>query len=246
MLKAVFFDLDDTLLADQETYREALAATCVEAGRRCARLDTERLNAVYPEVATEMWLSFDLGTMQDSAQEIRTKVWTEALRRVGIEDSALAHDLATHYGAGRMASYRLFPDVRGTLERLHRRYHLGIITNGVTEIQREKIDRLGIEPFFDTILVSQEVGFAKPDRRIFERALGRVPCEPREAAMIGDSPDRDVAGARAVGMHALWVRTGKWQTRPDGTPVEEIAHALFDRLEELLPWLERTTATHGS
>ena len=49
--------------------------------------------------------------------------------------------------------WQLFPDVLSTLERLHRRFHLGIITNGMTEIQRNKIQRLGIEPYFDTAAV---------------------------------------------------------------------------------------------
>src|SRR5207247_1094310 len=162
------------------------------------------------------------------------------------EEAALVADLADHYGAGRQASYRLFPDVLSTLERLHRRFHLGIITNGMTEIQRNKIQRLGIEPYFDTVLISQEVGCLKPDPRIFELALSRVPCRPEEAVMIGDSPDRDVAGARAVGMHGRWVRPGRPR---DGRPgdrlgseeIQKIAHAIFDRLEELLPWLEQQT-----
>jgi HAD superfamily hydrolase (TIGR02253 family) len=246
MFKAIFFDLDDTLLDTHLTYREALAETCSVAARRRAGLHAERLAEVYHEVSAAMWRSFDLGQMKDSAAEVRVRVWTEALRQLGIEDEAMVADLADHYGAGRQASYRLFPDVLSTLDRLHRRFHLGIITNGMTEIQRNKIQRLGIEPYFDTVLISQEVGCLKPDPRIFELALARVPCRPEEAVMIGDSPDRDVAGARAVGMHALWVRTGRpREERPgdrlESPDIQRMAHAIFDRLEELLPWLEQRT-----
>src|SRR5207248_1885827 len=153
MLKAIFFDLDDTLLDAQTPYLEAIAATCAEAGRRCVGLDPG--------------------------------------------------------------------------------YHLGIITNGMTEIQREKIQRLGIEPYFDTILISQEVGITKPDPRIFRMAIERVPCEAREAVMIGDSPDRDIAGARAAGLIAVWVRTGWRKDLTPGSSDNEAAHAILDRLEEL-------------
>ncbi len=244
MLKAIFFDLDDTLLDTHATYQEAIAATCAAAARRRAGLDPRRLGEVYLAVAAEMWRSFDLGQMRESAEEIRLMVWREALRQAGFEGESLATGLADHYGAGRRAGHRLFPGALHTLERVHRRYHLGLITNGMTEIQHDKIRQLGIEPFFDTILVSQEVGFAKPDPRLFELALARVPCRPEEAVMIGDSPDRDIAGARAVGMHALWVRTGRPR---DGRPadqmedsaMQEAAHAIFDQLEELLPWLEQ-------
>jgi putative hydrolase of the HAD superfamily len=244
MLKAIFFDLDDTLLDTHLTYRVALAETCAEAARRHSELEADRLAEVYHEVSAAMWRSFDLGQMKESAAEIRVRVWTEALRQLGIADETLVADLADHYGAGRQASYRLFPDVLRTLDRLHRRFHLGIITNGMTEIQRNKIERLGIEPYFDTVLISQEVGCLKPDPRIFELALARVPCRPEEAVMVGDSPDRDIAGARAVGLHALWVRTGRPRegqpsSRQESQDVQNIAHAIFDRLEELLPWLEQ-------
>jgi FMN phosphatase YigB (HAD superfamily) len=88
------------------------------------------------------------------------------------------------------------------------------------------------------VLISQEVGITKPDPRIFRMALEGVPGQPHEAVMIGDSPDRDIAGARAVGMHALWVRTGRRQEPTDN----EAAHAILERLEELLPWLEQQTS----
>src|SRR5439155_11242228 len=132
--------------------------------------------AIYIEVSRAMWRSFDLGQMSESAEEVRVMVWSEALRQAGIDDPALAREIAVHYGAVRTASHRLFPDVLRTLDRLHRRYHLGIITNGMTEIQREKIQRLGLEPYFDIILISQEVGLTKPDPRLFRMAIERVPC----------------------------------------------------------------------
>jgi phosphoserine phosphatase len=245
MLKAIFFDLDDTLLDAQTPYLEAIAATCAEAGRRCPRLDPERLTALYIDVSRAMWRSFDLGQMSESAEEIRVMVWSEALRQAGIDDPALARDLALHYGAARRASHRLFPDTLRTLDRLHRRYHLGIITNGMTEIQRDKIQRLGLEPYFDTILISQKAGFTKPDPRIFHMAIERVPCQPHEAVMVGDSPDRDIAGARAAGLLAVWVRTG-WRRDPSpGASDDETAHAILDRLEALLPWLEQQTPREG-
>src|SRR5437868_12661857 len=99
MLKAIFFDLDDTLLDAQTPYREAIVATCAEAGRRCVGLDPERLTDIYIEVSRAMWRSFDLGQMSESAEEIRVMVWKEALRQLGIEDPALAHEIAVHYGA---------------------------------------------------------------------------------------------------------------------------------------------------
>jgi phosphoserine phosphatase len=219
MLKAIFFDLDDTLLVTDASYREAVAASCAEAARRCAAIHAERLQEMYLQVGRELWLSFDLPRMQESAVEIRRKIWAEALRRVGVEDEPLADFLGLHHAEERRAGYRLFPGALEVLKQLHGRCHLGIITNGLTEIQKEKIDRLGIEPYFDTLLISQEVGIAKPDAGIFQLALERVPCEPWEAVMVGDSLARDIAGARGAGMHSLWVRLGRpRELWPDPSP----------------------------
>ena len=108
------------------------------------RWSAARLNEVYLAVGREMWLSFDLTQMRESAAEIRVSVWREALRRVGIEDPEFVQGIADHYGDLRRAGYRLFPDVLDTLNRLHRRYHLGIITNGLTEVQHEKVRRFSV------------------------------------------------------------------------------------------------------
>jgi putative hydrolase of the HAD superfamily len=261
MLKAIFFDLDDTLLVTEPAHRDAVAASCAEAARRCSAIEVVDLEAAYLHVGREMWLSFDLPQMQESALEIRRQIWAAALERVGIRDERLADLLAAHHSEERRARYRLFPDALATLQRLHGRYHLGLITNGLTEIQREKIERLGIEGYFDTILISQQVGIAKPDAGIFQRALSQVPCEPWEAVMVGDSLARDIAGAQAAGLHTLWVRLGRarelWQdltpgpfpAREGGAEgggaglVEETVHAILEGLEELLPWLERQGGT---
>jgi putative hydrolase of the HAD superfamily len=251
MLKAIFFDLDDTLLVTDATHREAVTASCAEAARRCSAIDVGCLEAAYLEVGREIWLTSDLPQVRESAVEFRRKLWAAALERVGVRDEMLTDLLAAHHTEGRRAGYRLFPDALATLQRLHRRYYLGIITNGLTEIQREKIDRLGIEPYFDTILISQEVGIAKPDAGIFHQALSRARCEPWEAVMVGDSLARDIAGAQAAGMHSLWVRLGRpadvW---PDPFPAsvsdgpgstQRTDHAILERLADLLPWLERQT-----
>lgn len=252
MLKAIFFDLDDTLLVTDAAHREGVAASCAQAARQCAAIDAGDLEAAYLQVGRETWLAFDLPQMQESAIEIRRQLWALALERVGKRDERLATALAAHYTEERRNRYRAFPDALSTLQRLHGRYHLGIITNGLTEIQREKIDRLGIAPFFDTILISQRAGIAKPDARIFHRALSQVPCEPWQAVMIGDSLARDIAGGRAAGMHTLWIRLGRsrelWtDLSPGPSPARgevgigalpTTGHAVLECLSDLLPWLE--------
>ena len=107
----------------------------------------------------------------------------------------------------------------------------GIVTSG-PPTQQIKIDALGVRSHIDAIVVSDEVGFAKPDPRIFRRALRRLDVDPREAWFVGDHPVNDVAGATAIGMRAFWLRRAlEWPT--GHTPVG----AAIDSLDELLPLL---------
>jgi putative hydrolase of the HAD superfamily len=84
-------------------------------------------------------------------------------------------------------------------------YQLGIITNGKSEGQRDKIRALGIEHFFDCIVASGDIDIKKPDPRIFSTALNLLGCEPHEAIFVGDHPINDYAGAKAVGMTPIWL-----------------------------------------
>jgi putative hydrolase of the HAD superfamily len=88
---------------------------------------------------------------------------------------------------------------------LRERYPLGLVTNGASCLQHEKLDRSGLRPFFDVVVVSAEFGTGKPDASIFRYALSRL-AEPHEqAVMLGDSLDRDVDGALSAGLQAIWV-----------------------------------------
>jgi len=98
---------------------------------------------------------------------------------------------------------------------LRRERRVGLITNGFSDIQWAKIEQLGLRDLLDPLIVSQDVGFAKPDPRIFAVALERVGCSAEEAAHVGDSLADDVAGARGAGLFAVWLRP-QGRTLPPG------------------------------
>jgi len=81
---------------------------------------------------------------------------------------------------------------------------LGMITNGFTDFQWMNIKALGIDHYFDTILVSEQEGIKKPHKDIFLRALKALNVSAEESVYIGDHPENDVLGARGAGMHAVW------------------------------------------
>ena len=104
--------------------------------------------------------------------------------------------------------------VRAMLARLATRYRLGLVTNGTAETQRRKLEKLGLESAFDPVVISEEVGFKKPDERIFRVALDRLGSPAHRVAFVGDDPVADIAGAQALGMVA--VQVGK------GAPLEHV------------------------
>ena len=82
---------------------------------------------------------------------------------------------------------------------------LALVTNGSRRTQRMKIERFGLEPIFDAIFVEGELGFGKPDPRVYELALSRLGYSPAETWMVGDHLEWDVAAPQQLGIYGVWV-----------------------------------------
>lgn len=110
-------------------------------------------------------------------------------------------------------SEQIYPDTQKILKILSQKYKLGIIANQSAGTQ-ERIDNWNIGKYFDVVASSAELGFEKPDLRIFRIALGQANCNPENAVMIGDRIDNDVVPAKRLRMKTVWVRQGfaKFQT----------------------------------
>lgn len=135
----------------------------------------------------------------------RRATWARALEAQGVDDCALADALAERFAAERRARHRVFGDVEPALSELRERHPLGLVTNGASCLQHEKLDHSGLRPFFDVVIVSAEFGIGKPDASIFRHALSCL-VEPHEqAVMLGDSLARDIDGALSAGLQAIWV-----------------------------------------
>jgi putative hydrolase of the HAD superfamily len=144
----------------------------------------------------------------------------------------LADRLLTDYRARFPGACRLFPDVLKTLSSMRASgLKIGLITNGSFRMQSRKLESVALGSAFDTVLISDAEGISKPDVRIFLRALERLEVEPAAAAFVGDSPEVDIAGARAAGMRAIW-------RRDPGRSGTVEADAVIDRLADLVALLE--------
>lgn len=109
------------------------------------------------------------------------------------------------FRAGIVEHLHLDGRTRDMLERLKKRYRLGLVTNGTSATQRRKLRKLCLENLFDAVTISGEVGFKKPDPRAFQHALQQLGILPAAVIFVGDDPISDIAGARALGMIAVQV-----------------------------------------
>lgn len=102
----------------------------------------------------------------------------------------------------------LFYDALDTIKLLNERgYHLGIIANQATGTA-QRLDAWGLLKYFDVVATSAELGVAKPDRLIFEKAFDLAGCCPQDSVMVGDRLDNDIFPAKALGMKTVWIRKG--------------------------------------
>lgn len=226
-IKAIFFDLDDTLCG----YWDAAKAGLRDAIREnLPEHDVEEVVSAWVEEFRGFCPNLRrLGlyeTYLEKGETTRTEVIQRMLQRLGIDDAELGLKVSQRYGERRDQRLTLFPEVVPLLQRLKSQYRLGLITNGPADIQRQEVETLNLTEFFDPIYIEGELGFGKPDPRIFEMAMKATGTAPTECAMVGNSYHHDMMPAMAAGWHTYWVRrpsdipptskTGEIEGLPDG------------------------------
>jgi putative hydrolase of the HAD superfamily len=256
-LKAVFFDLDDTLLWDDRSVEESFEATAKLAHAECgvdaaALVDAvkESARALYATYDffpfTQMiginpfeglWGNFTAGTqemfriMERTVPVYRAAAWTTALAKIGIEDAALGQALGERFATERRSRPYRYEETLEVLETLSKSYKLLMLTNGSPDLQNEKLTMSPeIVPFFDHILISGNFGQGKPSEALFQHALDTAGVNKDEAIMVGDKLTTDILGSNRIGMKSVWINHhGKTREAGDAIPTYEIS-----RLREIL------------
>jgi len=239
-VRVVFFDLDETLLDDDHCMRKAVARTCATLGKRYPQIKPKILESTYLRVSSELWTSYGsvprtYSTGDSGGIDIRLEVWSQALTVYGLPNQDLAIEAVDLYSQERRAGYCLFPDVHEVLQALRQRYILGLISNGPVDTQREKVHVTGLGAYLHILMISGELGVGKPDSGIFLKALESAQVIPEEAIHIGDSLTSDVAGAKGVGMYAIWLNRKKVPKPKDAPSLDLEIHTLWDLVPLLSP-----------
>ncbi|WP_164216011.1 HAD family hydrolase [Virgibacillus sp. YIM 98842] len=258
MVKAILFDLDDTLLWDEKSVKEAFKATCQLAEKKFG-IHPDILEEHVQKNARELYASYETypftkmiginpfeglwGDFSDEGEDFqklnrlapgyRKEAWTRGLYDAGADDPDFGHKLAEAFPVNRRKYAFVYEDTFSVLDQLKNDYRLLLLTNGSPDLQNTKLEITPeLVPYFDHIVISGDFGKGKPDPSIFLYALKQLGVESEEALMVGDNLMTDILGASKAGIDSVWVnRQGKEHS--DVVPTYEIS-----QLEELLLLLD--------
>jgi putative hydrolase of the HAD superfamily len=212
-IRHLFFDLDNTLwdfTRNSAGVLEELHArfSLANVGVPTAAAFVERYE-VHNEQA---WKLYREGQLDH--ERLRWERYWRTLADFGCDDRKLAIELSGAYLEKLAECQLLMPGARQVIQQLHGLYPLHIITNGFEEVQRNKLKYSGLDAYFLSVTTAEGAGAAKPDPRIFRKALAAAAALPEESLYIGDHAATD-SSALAAGMHFLWYNPGHGIDNPE-------------------------------
>jgi putative hydrolase of the HAD superfamily len=217
MIQAIIFDLDDTLYPEKKF---------VESGYQfVARHIAGSWNYHFDEVFSSMMMSFDSCG--------RETVFPDLLLR--FPEITLSLDEFVQIYRKHNPTIHLFPGYRELLRDMSGKYRLGIITDGLPEVQKKKVEALGLDNIIENIIYSWEYGaeWQKPHPRSFSAMLGMLQSAPKNTLFVGDNPEKDGKGAKNVGMLYLQIRHSQIKQFGSGPAIQGTPELVLESLFEL-------------
>lgn len=201
-LKAVLFDFGNTLIAfgpeQQAAQSRAMTEVLTRAGRK---VDPDALDALRHEQVIRPYKS-------QGVENEFSAVCREIVELSGPDpEGTLTRNIMATRREAFVASITVAPEVPALLERLSRKYTLGLLSNyPCTQSIVDSLKALGLLKFFSPVVVSADVGFAKPHPATYEALLAGVAAKPEECVYVGDNWLADIQGAKRAGLRAIWLR----------------------------------------
>jgi putative hydrolase of the HAD superfamily len=256
-IKAVVFDLDETLVHEKASVDAAFLATCALA-QETHGIDPAALHETVITRAREIWyaapmrpycravgisswegLAGPFGGDDDYTKALaewtpgyRVTAWQRALRDHGVEDPRLAAALAARFPIERHKRHAPYDDALAAVEALKGTHRLAVLTNGIASIQRAKMRGAQLPDCFDPVVYSGDLRIGKPDRRIFEHLLIKLDTPGNQALMVGDTLERDIRGARNAGLRTVWIN--RFGTSRDDAIVPDAELTSLEKLPDAI------------
>lgn len=211
----LLFDFDNTLVDFTNTSKNALWQSFLDFGSRC----TDAIYAQYKDINHQVWTAFERGEM--TATHLRIERFARLFEAIE-EEPAPPAIFSKRYLENLVALSHAYDGVHELLDELGQNYQLGLITNGLKEVQRPRLELLRMTHHFSTIVVSDEIGVAKPDHAFFDFAYRSLPVAPAKenVLVIGDNLQSDIRGGNNFGHTTCWVSHGRQnesEVQPDFT-----------------------------
>ena len=237
----IYFDLDDTLLDHRGAEKRALRDLHAHYSEAMALTELGHFQETYHAINSDVWRRYGAG--QITKERAKLERFEGVLSTLDLDVSLPADELSTYYLSRYARYWSYLPYARDAFLRIAQAYPVGIMTNGFVEIQNAKLDQFEeLRSHSTVILISEEIGFMKPDRRLFEHAATSAGFAPDHILYIGDSYRSDILGGVRAGWQVCWYRpedvSGVDAATADYTESKEkTAIRSFSRWEELLQWL---------
>ncbi|MBI3819663.1 MAG: TIGR02253 family HAD-type hydrolase [Planctomycetes bacterium] len=229
-LRAIFFDIDDTLFSTtvfaDKARRAAVDAMLAHGLLGDRDLLMRELNEVVAEFSSNYEHHLDKLLLRLPASQLN-----------GRNPAILVAAGVVAYHETKSRELRVYDDVYEVLRELGKSgLLLGIISAGLTVKQAEKVVRLKITEFLDprAIFISDQIGISKPNPKLYRKACEAVGIEPREAMYVGDNPKADVEPAKKLGMVSVWMRRSGRHTLEPNAPQPDYQIRNFHELRDLL------------
>jgi 2-haloacid dehalogenase len=193
----LLFDADDTLFDFPRAEADALRRTLEQSGLAFERSAFE----IYARVNLQVWKEFERGEI--SSQELRLKRFRVFFAETGLPGDPQA--VSPLYLKNLALGTALLPGADETVRTLKGRYRLALVTNGLADVQRPRLERSALKDCFEKVFISEEVGAAKPSAAFFDAVFGEIGQPPREQVLIiGDSLTSDMQGGLDYGIDTCW------------------------------------------
>ncbi|MDQ0216081.1 putative hydrolase of the HAD superfamily [Oikeobacillus pervagus] len=256
MKKAIFFDLDDTLLNDRKSIQTAFDVTCGELADTF-QVDAKEIEESVRTKAREVYSTFPFYSftqqiginpfeglwgnfgdlhhfrfreMGENISKYQSEAWKQGLEPFGIKEEA-AIQAMDRFKEVRRSSPFVYEETFEVLNTLKDHgYRLLLLTNGAPSLQMEKLAMTPeLPPYFEHIIISGNIGFGKPNPILFDHALRIMDVSADEAIMVGDNLSTDILGSNRVKMESIWI------DHLDGKVVKEAKPTYrVERLKDIL------------
>ncbi|MFI3805620.1 HAD family hydrolase [Vagococcus fluvialis] len=200
-MKAIIFDVDDTLYDQVIPFKKA-----IEKNFPNNNIDIDKLYEMSRKFSDEVFELTERGEM--NLEKMHIYRIQEAFKYFG---TTISQDEARTFQKDYQNNQKeimLLPDIQDSFDFVSKQnFTMGIITNGPKEHQKNKIKQLGLEGWIqkNNMFISSEVGIAKPDVRLFELVQKQMNLVPSETYYIGDSFENDIVGASNAGWNTIWI-----------------------------------------